>query len=235
MVSERKRKDTVLKNSSESNKKTKRSTNSDQCSDSFPNGNILIYTPHECMRAVSTLLIHSEIVADMEGIAHGRDGSLSLIQITAVDCPTVFLFDITTLRRAAFEEGDLRSLFEDKDICKVVFDIRNDADSLFHNYGVKMRNVYDIQVLYSLRFSKRTDKFLKGLGKDNEKLLDTDATERLRLYRLKVTATDLFTGDSRVWARRPLPKVLCDCAASDVTQLLKMKTLWGGLRYELFC
>jgi len=170
----------------------------------------------------------------MEGVNHGRDGSLSLIQMTAgpeSKGKNIFLFDITILGRTAFEEGGLRSILEDQSVQKVLFDVRGDADSLAHNYQVRMRNIYDIQVMYAFRFSEATDNFLKSLNIVLEKLpinlLST--AERQRLHRLKNEATNLFTTDRQIWDKRPLCRTLVDYTASGVMQLLCMKTLWGEM------
>jgi len=64
---------------------------------------------------------------------HGRDGSLSLIQMTlgsGSNNTTVYLLDITVLRRTTSEVGGLHSILEEESVQKVLFDVRGDADSL---------------------------------------------------------------------------------------------------------
>lgn len=236
---DRKRKMILSKKSYKTKKKSKPSSVRDVTS--FANGSVLISTVLECQNATKFLQRYSEIAIDMEGVAHGRDGSLSLIQMTAgsrvPNHMTVFLFDITVLGRAAFEEGGLRQLLEEKHIQKVVFDVRTDADSLFHNYGVEMCNVYDIQVLYMKCFSESTGNFLKGLDKAIKTLSKEGGLsqkEMISQKQLGVAARNLFTKDMQIWNRRPLPQMLCDYATSGVMHLQQMKALWGWSDHQNF-
>eukprot|EP00392_Amoebophrya_sp_AT5.2_P019785 g20777.t1 len=168
----------------------------------------------------------------MEGVNHGRHGQLSLVQACAGRDETVFLFDITTLKKSAFDDGNLRALFEDSRVCKVMFDVRADADSLLHNYGCRLENAYDLQVLHCFKFSKITDSYLKGLAKVLQDFSGISLAEKRTLEQLKALGTQTFTSDSAAWERRPLPKSLRDYAAADVRYLQGMKRAWGGVRYD---
>eukprot|EP00392_Amoebophrya_sp_AT5.2_P019784 g20776.t1 len=175
----------------------------------------------------------TEIAVDMEGVNHGRHGQLSLVQACAGRDEIVYLFDITTLKKSAFDDGNLRALFEDSRVCKVMFDVRADSDSLFHNYGCKLENVYDLQVLYCCKFCSPTDGYLKGLAKVLQAFsTGLSATEKQNLEELKATGTGMFTSDREVWERRPLPDALQNYAAADVRYLLSMKRAWGGAQYD---
>ena len=56
----------------------------------------------------------------------------------------VKLFDIVTLGERAFEEGGLRRVLESKDITKVMYDPRADADALYHLHNTTLCNVLDV-------------------------------------------------------------------------------------------
>ena len=94
---------------------------------------------------------------------------------------------------------------------------------------------YDIQLLYAFKFTETSDKYLKGLGKVQEKC-PMSFTERMQMERAKEAGLRLFArehgGTSTVWERRPLPQDLIEYAACDVKFLLKMKQTWGGTRYD---
>ena len=56
----------------------------------------------------------------------------------------VKLFDIVTLGQRAFEEGGLRRVLESREIIKVMFDPRADADALYYLHNTTLRNVIDV-------------------------------------------------------------------------------------------
>ena len=72
------------------------------------------------------------VAVDFEGVDLCRNGELALVLIS--DGATTWLVDITTMGQAAFEDdgGRLRLLLESKDVLKVGYDGRGDADALHH-------------------------------------------------------------------------------------------------------
>ncbi|KAK2551132.1 piRNA biogenesis protein EXD1 [Acropora cervicornis] len=73
-----------------------------------------------------------------EGINLGRYGKLCWLVV-------IYLFDILTLGAACFDEG-LQNILESGDILKVIHDCRQVSDALFHQYRVRLVNVFDTQV-----------------------------------------------------------------------------------------
>jgi hypothetical protein len=69
----------------------------------------------------------------------------------------VFLFDITTLQHQAFTEGLLKArILENRGIVKLFYDLRKDADALFHQYSVRVENVIDLQILHFEAFTRHS-------------------------------------------------------------------------------
>ena len=70
---------------------------------------------------------------------------------------------------AAFDEGRLGELLGAQHPLKLVFDCRGDADALHHQFGVRMRGVFDVQVAFCLKKDKdhggKRGAYLMGLRK----------------------------------------------------------------------
>ena len=90
------------------------------------------------------------VAVDFEGVALGRSGRLCLAQVAPSNGPTL-LVDVCAMGAAAFRRGRLGELLEDARVLKLVFDCRSDSAALHHQFGVKMRGVYDVQVAYCLK------------------------------------------------------------------------------------
>lgn len=181
----------------------------------------IISTVEKCKEAVRNLKESQEISLDIEGFKLCREGRISIIQAKGGN--HTYLIDITVLGKVAFEEGGLKEVLESERIEKVMYDCRADGDALWHLYGVKLKNVYDVQVLYTWKFNSRTDRFLKGLKKAHSQY-GISAEDR----RSKNAGLILFERDSQIWERRPLDPVLVKYASVDVKYLLDMKRRWGS-------
>ncbi|KAK2624236.1 hypothetical protein QTJ16_006186 [Diplocarpon rosae] len=91
---------------------------------------------------------------DIEGIDLSRNGSVSLLTIFYRPTKTTYLLDVTTLAASTFNtpsstnaEITLRSIFENPQILKVFFDVRNDSDALFAHFSVALAGIVDLQLL----------------------------------------------------------------------------------------
>jgi hypothetical protein len=201
---------------------------------------IFINRPDRCQAVVRVLLENKEIALDIEGKDLGRHGTISLIQIFNEKDDTVYLFDIYTLGKRAFSrnEGNLKTLLESDKVQKLIFDVRADADALFHLYNVKLQNVFDIQILFQSRFDECPNTRLMGLGRIMDIIKtnnfsktygpeyavdipreDTDAKE---------AGKEIFIEKPDAWELRPIPEVLMQYAAVDVKYLIEMKEKWGS-------
>jgi exonuclease 3'-5' domain-containing protein 1 len=188
----------------------------------------LIETLEGCVAAIHKLVNEHEIAIDIEGVNLCRSGRISIIQIANTK-GHIYLFDITKLGRRAFHEGGLEFLLHSHQVLKVIFDGRADNDALFHQYNVTMKNIYDLQVLHTLKFSNEHDEYLKGLERCLEEaaaLIPISPGELERMQKIKRKGRSLFSRSNEIWDRRPVHPDLLLYAANDVKYMLPMKEAW---------
>lgn len=186
------------------------------------------------------LLHEQEVALDIEGVDLCRHGRVALIQICAGN-GHVFLFDITTMGASAFDArpggGCLRLLLENNNICKVVFDGRNDSDALYHIYWVRMRNLYDLQVLHALKYCDSEDRYLKGFKECLSRSGILAPREQAEANAIKDRGKLLFApaygGSYAVWEARPLCQALVDYAVADVRHMLSIKKWWASSQLDV--
>ncbi|KFM83533.1 Exonuclease 3'-5' domain-containing protein 1, partial [Stegodyphus mimosarum] len=104
---------------------------------------ILQEVDEEFHLAIRHLMKQTVVGVCFEGPNISRDGILSWVCISSAAC--TFLFDIQSLKKAAFDCG-LREVFENKNIEKVIHDCRQASDCLFHQFNTRLVNVFDTQV-----------------------------------------------------------------------------------------
>ena len=126
------------------------------------------------------------IAVDCEGVAMSRIGRVTLVQI-AVPNERVYLFDVQALgSEACFERGGgggggeekdennatnrsvtLKSVLEDASITKLMFDCRVDSDALYHQHGIALNGVFDIQLadVAARRAASQSVALLSGVPK----------------------------------------------------------------------
>jgi exonuclease 3'-5' domain-containing protein 1 len=133
------------------------------------------------------------------------------------------------MARAAMSTGRLKELLESTKILKLCYDCRSDADAVFHQYGVTLTNLYDLQVAYCLkrdRETSRPDKFLKGLAHAIDNCPNIKPAKKAELSAIKHQGQALFVpeqgGSYGAWKRRPMHQILVQYAAADVTCLFDL-------------
>eukprot|EP01038_Epipyxis_sp_PR26KG_P009331 gene9331-12573_t len=181
--------------------------------------------------ACETINKNKIIALDLEGKNLGREGTIGLIQIGLPD--EVFVFDM---------ECGLKEILESETIHKIMFDCRNDADILFHNFGIQIRTVLDLQLgevmirilqndldyeidLLSKYFNRKEieNNFEKYQGMHKLSSLGS-LLERLDLgdADLKEDVTQAFREDENFWLNRPISGKAIDYAAQDVISLFRI-------------
>ncbi|KAJ8047363.1 piRNA biogenesis protein EXD1 [Holothuria leucospilota] len=128
----------------------------------------LIESVDVCKRHVARFLDRvsqstSPIIAfGCEGIHPGKEGSLTLLQIGTVE-GEVFIFDLlaTPKREDMFTTGGLKRLLEEKHIKKVMYDCRDPQAALFFQFGVVLKNVFDVSRPGSIPSRAKTKQLLK--------------------------------------------------------------------------
>jgi hypothetical protein len=136
------------------------------------NNELLVNTENAFIAAVEALSCHRELAFDCEGVHLGRKGALTVISLLGLDdgngdfCDgklrIAYIFDVQTLtgERVFSREAphNLRGLLEDLEVTKVTYDCRQDSDALFHQFGVTLRGVLELQVLdQAVRLQKREE------------------------------------------------------------------------------
>ncbi|CAM9201101.1 unnamed protein product, partial [Ectocarpus fasciculatus] len=186
----------------------------------------------ESLQSAIFHLSHCTAMAfDTEGKDLGRSGPLTIATFLPMEPATAagavaYVVDVQALGRDRVFTADsfsLRNILEDPDIQKYTFDCRTDSDALYHQFGVYLRGVEDMQVLeqairihrgfppprrtYTHRNGERIP-YLSGMAKICAK------------YAGESPSGHLFTGpmrvDHSVWHIRPLPSESISYAAKDV-------------------
>jgi len=184
----------------------------------------------DCRSVCDVLLQVDAIAVDVEGVDLGRAGEICIIQVST-RMRQVYLFDITTLGRAAFRSG-LKELLESVDVVKLFYDCRSDADALHHLHGVQLANVLDLQVLFTHQSGQRSGQ-LPGMAKALGQVLSYE--EHQEAKGVKAAGTGMFApekgGNIQVWKLRPLPQLLVRYCAQDVRHLFAMWAAWDSLSH----
>lgn len=178
---------------------------------------------------------------DCEGIDLCRHGGLCLMQIAFTDA--IYLVD-------TIEGGDAlvracKIALESSCITKVIHDCKRDSEALYFQYDIKLHNVVDTQIAYSLieeqEGKKRTpDDYISFVS------LLADPRYCGVTYMEKEEVRGLLRKDPNFWTYRPMSDQMIRTAADDVRFLLHIyhkmmdklnrKSLWHlAVRGCLYC
>jgi len=102
-----------------------------------------------CQRALTM----KAIGIDCEGSNLSRKGRIYLVQICLGR--EVYLFDLECLEIASKIASHLQKVLENPSVVKVMHDCRMDSDALYHQFNIKLQNVFDTQVNNSCRAHKQ--------------------------------------------------------------------------------
>lgn len=171
----------------------------------------------------------SLIAIDLEGVDFGREGQITLLQI-GTNKDTVFCFDILALGDSIFSKEYLGQILNSENICKLCYDCRTDADVLRTKYNVNMKNVYDIQVLYTFIFQKDQDPFLKGLhhALQSPGILNGKMAKKV-IKQKQFFKESFLSKDTNIFKQRPLTENVLQYCVADVIHLFQMFFVWGAL------
>ena len=186
-------------------------------------GSVLLDTVASLQAATALLGKSTVLAVDCEGVDLGRTGRVATVQLCAETRGTTYIVDVVVLGAAAFSpEAGLRALLESTTVSKLFFDVRADANALFHLHGVKMpaSSVIDLQLLdvCTATLDGRYLKTLGGLGYLLEKTEHGGLShaEKNHMALVKQKAKQLFApelgGSYSVWLARPLPQLLVEYA-----------------------
>lgn len=190
----------------------------------------LISSVPELGAFLSSIPPSSTLCLDLEGYSLSRHGTISIITILIHPQNVVRLIDILVLGESAFTTVSnngktLKSIFEDPNIPKYIWDVRNDADALWALYGVGLGGVTDIQLLENA--SRTGDKtYIRGLDKcvQYDLKMKLDFRKINRWIQIKREVQNLMSAD--VFASRPMDAKTVQYCANDVIHLPDLHDLY---------
>ncbi|XP_035546784.1 egalitarian protein homolog isoform X2 [Juglans regia] len=181
---------------------------------------------------------------DCEGVDLCRHGTLCIMQLALPDA--IYLVD-------AIQGGEMlmracKPALESAYITKVVHDCKRDSEALYFQFGIKLNNVVDTQIAYSLieeqeGRTRSPDDYISFVGvlADPRYCISYLEKEEVRV---------LLRQDPKFWTHRPLSEQMVRAAADDVRFLLHIyhkmmeklnqRSLWylavrGALYCRCFC
>ncbi|XP_022754640.1 piRNA biogenesis protein EXD1-like isoform X6 [Durio zibethinus] len=182
---------------------------------------------------------------DCEGIDLCRHGTLCIMQLSFPDA--IYLVD-------AIEGGEMlikacKPALESSYVTKVIHDCKRDSEALYFQFGIKLHNVMDTQIAYSLieeqeGRTRLPDDYISFVG------LLADPRYCGISYPEKEEVRLLLRQDPNFWTYRPLSELMVRAAADDVRFLLyiyhmmmgklNQRSLWylavhGALYCQCFC
>ncbi|KAK9101237.1 hypothetical protein Scep_024667 [Stephania cephalantha] len=178
---------------------------------------------------------------DCEGVDLCRHGTLCIMQIAFPDA--IYLVDVV-------QGGDAimtacKPALESNNVVKVIHDCKRDSEALYFQFGIKLHNVVDTQIAYSLieeqeGRKKSPDDYISFVG------LLADPQYCGISYLEKQEVRVLLRQDPDFWTYRPLSEQMVRAAADDVRFLLHIyhkmmekmneRTLWQlAVRGALYC
>ncbi|XP_013794505.1 uncharacterized protein LOC106478500 [Limulus polyphemus] len=167
------------------------------------------------------------VAVDVEGVNLGPSGPLTLVQLGTMD-KKVYIFDLLSSPQLMVE-GGLKELLQSENIFKVVHDCRNDSGAFYHQFGVIMKNVFDMQAAHAVLQQQDAGKPVYKVK--NISLNTLCSTYGGPINPRKDQMKNLYRRDQKFWIRRPLTEDMIFHAAFDVFCLLP--TVYNTIREML--
>ncbi|KAK7697546.1 hypothetical protein SLS64_013428 [Diaporthe eres] len=185
---------------------------------------IVISTSAELKIFLSSIRPDSTIYLAFEGKDLGRDGTLTLATMFIQPQNVTRVVDVLSLGESAFDiESDdgtsLKSILENPDIPKSVWDVRNGADALWAHFRVALAGVTDVQLLENASRPEWMDwTRLRGLSKAILHDIKLPFVEKERWLRTKHEGRSLLMSQD-IFSTRPLASDTLVYCVSDVVHL----------------
>ena len=202
---------------------------------------------------ISQLEKCDKLAVDCEGVdLGGKDGSMTYLQISSEN-GIVYIFDLLKFGEKFFEQG-LKRILESETIIKIMFDCRADSRTLWFEFGVRLTNIYDLQLLeYIVRIHNGGRKTIyppKETWHSRNPVISGMSgtikfyTSKARLatfgindfQNIKRATGNIMDDDTSIWRHRPARDSLLTYAALDVFLLwelfttLKRKLPFNGIQ-----
>lgn len=193
-----------------------------------------VKTKSEFEDMMNTLKELSIVAIDAEGVQLSRTGPLTILSIGGIDkTAPIYVVDVQTLGAdVVFTDatGSLKSLLENAQITKVTFDCRSDSDALWHQFGVSLTGVLELQVLDQAVRIQRGETPPQNCLYVNRGQVQMLQGLEVVAKRNGITLQQMnapHKSCSTIWARRPLDATSIEYAANDI---LAIKLLYHCLQ-----
>ncbi|KAK3580324.1 hypothetical protein CHS0354_003558 [Potamilus streckersoni] len=179
------------------------------------------FQKEDCKSVVSALQQEKYIALDCEGIHLSSTGPLTLMQIGLMK-GNVYLFDVMKNEKqqdkSFFKDTGLEEILTSSQIVKVIHSCSNDSAALFHQFGIKLHNVFDTQVAHLVIEEHKGHKLPYRLKLAEICRIYSDTAQ---VYEGKEEVQIEWTKrENDYWAKRPLTQEMIDYASGDVTALI---------------
>ncbi|KAJ8028784.1 piRNA biogenesis protein EXD1 [Holothuria leucospilota] len=151
------------------------------------------------------------------GSGYDRFGSLSLVLINTSS--KTYLIDALKASPALFVEG-LGTVLESPDVLKVMHDCRWASDMLYHQFSVKLANVFDTQVADSIILKQKNGHLDQMVSSLPDCMLAHLGEDFQQVYSMNQMEISIVPDD---WQERPLRKGLFHFAFESVRRLLQLR------------
>ncbi|KAG5958858.1 hypothetical protein E4U58_005232 [Claviceps cyperi] len=176
------------------------------------------------------------LYVDLEGCQLSRNGTISIVTIYATTLATAYIVDVHKLGKSAFTTANttgttLKAIFESAKTKKVIFDVRNDSDALFHHFQISLQGVQDLQLM-ELAARRGNRRFVAGLAKCIQNDSPISKAEKMKWDQLKKSTISLFEpkrgGRYEVFNERPFRDGILEYCAGDVVLLPGLYDVYDG-------
>lgn len=161
---------------------------------------------------------------DCEGDNLGRNGVTCYLQIRDELTGHIWLIDLLVLGQQAWTTTGadgvttLKTVFENKNVVKLIFDVRGDSDALYSHYGVRLAGVLDVQYLGMLKraaYWERRPRYTDSMR--NSRCLTSAEQQQFDTYKCYP-----YGNDYSKFKERPLQPSLKAYAINDVMFLRRL-------------
>lgn len=182
-----------------------------------PSGAHLVANVSECRSVVAEITSsRSPVAVHTEGVSVAGGGPMTLLQLCTWT-GHVFVFDLLACGDMMLS-GGLAELMQSEHIVKVMHDCRNTSASLYSQYGVQLKNVFDTQVAYAVLQQQQT-------GRQVYKVKSVSLATLCEFHSIAVhpdreRVKKMGRRDCRFWSRRPLSPEMMNYVVSSVSPLV---------------
>jgi len=176
------------------------------------------------------------VVVDLEGINLNSNGQITLVQLAVYEneyfprltcinkgsnfnLPKIFVFDV--LFNPDLLQRPLKQLLETPKVIKIFHDCRNSSACLNNQFGVKLQNVFDIQVAHSVLDQQSQIKpVYKPRFMSMNALCDKYSSVEYENLINKKSIKRNFKKDNQYWGHRPLTDEMLFYSSLDIYLIL---------------